>query len=318
MHQDVHRRDKRKKPVRLNGNFLKQLETMLTARSPAVVSARRLLAQVLHLSDEESDAIFNGIINKLNVAYFPPLCEIELVLTEKCNLACTYCFEGHTRRGCMTHDIARRAVDLLLAYSHGVSELSLLLFGGEPFLNFSVLRTATEYAEEQAKAYHKHLRFNCTSNCTILTDEMLEFVAQHRIAVLASVDGLADSHDRYRKNRLGLGTFTRVMRNLDRLKRAQGFLGAKLTVMPANVSRLCDDVRGLYDLGMTTFVIGYPSNIWMIFVASRQGRECSAWLMTVMGVGRVLPRNTAAASVMRSVLWMCTNERSTYSASATE
>jgi uncharacterized protein len=161
----------------------------------------------------------------------------------------------------MTPDIARRAVDLLMSYSRKIGNVSILFFGGEPFLNFNVLRTAAEYAEEQAKAHHKTLRFNCTSNCTVLTDGMLDFIARHRIPVLTSVDGLEDTHDRSRRDRRGHGTFKRVIKNLHRLKQAQGFVGAKVTVMPENVSKLFDDVRGLYDLGISTFVIGYASGI---------------------------------------------------------
>ena len=251
-----------KSKFKLEGAFLNQLETRLIARTPPVKSIRHLLGTFLNTTDQESGRALFTLVSKLNEAYFPAIRDMELVLTEGCNLACTYCFEGKMKRArTMKPDIARRAVDLLMVYSRDVEEISILFFGGEPFLNFKVLRIVTEYAEEQAKQHCKKLRFNCTSNCTNLTDEILGFVSQHRIAVLASVDGLQEAHDMYRKDRGGRGTFVRVLGNLKRLKLAQGYLGAKVTVMPANVSRLYDDVRGLYDHGITTFVIGYASGI---------------------------------------------------------
>jgi uncharacterized protein len=219
-----------------------------------------LLKEALFASDDEAQRTLYSLVCKLNHAYLYPVQDLELVLTDRCNLSCSYCFESASdRRLSMTAETARRAIDLLFAYSEGVQELSITLFGGEPFLNFDVFRGATEYAEQRATRENKAIRFNCTSNCTVLTDEMLEFVAAHHIPVLASVDGLAESHDRHRKDRAGRGTFMRVATNLKKLKEVQGFVGAKITVMPDNVCSLFHDTVGLYEMGVRTFVIGYAT-----------------------------------------------------------
>src|SRR5439155_8684980 len=129
---------------------------------------------------------------------FPPLTHMELVLTEGCNLACTYCFEkgmlGYRR---MPLRIAKAAVDLLFEYSRDADSLQITLFGGEPTLNFDAMRAVTEHAEDRAAASHKKLEFNTTTNGTLLNDEMVDYFARHNINVLLSIDGMAGTHNRF-------------------------------------------------------------------------------------------------------------------------
>jgi uncharacterized protein len=128
-------------------------------------------------------------------------------------------------------------------------------------LNFPAIQAATAYAEEQAARRGKSLRFDMTTNGVLMTEEMAQYCARHRIMVLLSVDGLEATHDRFRLDRGGHGTFAAAMRAARILKETQRWVGVKITVMPDNADRLLEDVRGLYALGINQFVIGHATGI---------------------------------------------------------
>jgi uncharacterized protein len=128
-------------------------------------------------------------------------------------------------------------------------------------MNFKAIRLVTEHAEQRAAAFGKQLEFDMTSNGVLIREEMAEYFSEHQIMVLLSVDGLAETHDRFRRDKRGRPTFDRVMDGLRILKRTQRWVGIKMTVMPENVSALYDDVLGLYDLGVNQFIIGYATGI---------------------------------------------------------
>jgi uncharacterized protein len=214
------------------------------------------------VSANEARSVVYGVVSALNAKLFPPVTHLELIHTEGCNLGCSYCFEknmlGYRR---MSPDVARAAVDLLFDYSRDAPRLTIVHFGGEPTLNFRAIRLVTEYAEQRAAESGKTLEFDMTSNGVLLTDQMVDYFADHQIKVLLSIDGLHESHDRFRRDKQGRGTFDRVLRGMAVLKRRQRWIGAKMTVMPENAGRLYEDVRGLYDLGVNQFIIGYATGV---------------------------------------------------------
>jgi uncharacterized protein len=161
----------------------------------------------------------------------------------------------------MSQDIAKAAIDLLFDYSQNERLLYITHFGGEPTLNFPIIQYATEYAELKASSLGKSLEFNMTSNGVLLTEEMVDYFARHKIKVLLSIDGLELTHNRFRLDKKGSGTFKQVMMGLKLLKRKQPWIGVKMTVMPINVPNLFNDVLGLYDMGVNQFIIGYATGI---------------------------------------------------------
>jgi uncharacterized protein len=220
------------------------------------------LKNKINLSEEEIRKLIYGLTLNLNSSLFPAVSKLELIHTEGCNLACAYCFEknmiGYKK---MPKSIAKAAVDLLFDYALEERNLEITHFGGEPTLNFPAIKYVTEYAEEKADQTGKKISFNTTSNGVLLTDEMVDYFVNHRIRVLLSIDGLKESHDRYRKDRFGNGTFTKVKKGFDILKEKQIWVGTKMTVMPENVPNLFDDVIGLYEMGMNQFTIGHATGI---------------------------------------------------------
>ncbi len=223
--------------------------------------SERLRAR-LALPAGEADRLLYETIARIHLQLFPPITQVELILTEACNLRCRYCFET-TMLGSrsMAAETGRRAVDLLVRYSANEPRLSVTFFGGEPILRLSTMEEIARYARRRAAVGGKEVDFNTTTNGTLITDRVAEVLAEQRIKALLSLDGLDTSHDRFRVDRRGRGSFAAVVRGLRRLKAVQPWIAAKMTVMPENVSRLCEDVRGLHDLGVNQFIIGHATGV---------------------------------------------------------
>lgn len=221
-----------------------------------------LLERNEQITPDLAPAILYDVIARINASLFPAITKLELIHTEGCNLACEYCFEkemlGYRR---MSYEVGRRAVDLLFTYSQDKPEVTITHFGGEPTVNYTAVRAITEYTEEKAKSQGKVAKFSMTSNGVLIDDAKAEYFAAHNIKVLLSIDGLRKTHDKYRKDKRGLGTFEQAMQGLGSLKRTQKWIGVKMTVMPDNATNLFDDVLGLYDLGVNQFIIGYATGI---------------------------------------------------------
>lgn len=239
-----------------------RIRDALLSEEPALDSIATLVSRELGTSDETAKRVLYQVVLELNRGLFPPISHIELVHTEGCNLACTYCFEkdmlGHAR---MPDSIAKRAIDLLFDYSEDEKELQITHFGGEPTLNFPGIRSATEYAERKAALLGKTVEFDMTTNGVILTEEMVDYCADHRIRVLLSIDGCETANDKYRVDKKGVGTFARVIKGLNILKKRQPWIGTKMTVMPENAGSLFEDVLGLYALGVNHFIVGHATGV---------------------------------------------------------
>lgn len=216
----------------------------------------------LGCSSERARYLIYQIVRRLNADLFPPIIGLELMLTQECNLACAYCFEkGVMERSRMPAIIARSAIDLLFDYSQDEANLQITHFGGEPLLNFPLLKYVTEYAEEKARILGKNVSFIMTSNGTLLNQSRVKYLADHKINVLLSIDGSGQSHDKYRVDNEARGSFERTMKGMRILKRFQPWIGIKMTVMPENVPMLFEDTVTLHDLGVNQFLIGYATGI---------------------------------------------------------
>jgi len=244
------------------GTLFEEIREHLLSPAPDPVQLQDLLSMQLGLNKEDARLLIYQVVGQLNAALFPPITKLEIIHTEGCNLACTYCFEknmiGYKK---ISPEITRAAIDLLIAYSLDEEMLNITHFGGEPTLNFKGIQLATEYAEQRVAALGKRLRFDMTSNGVLLNDEMVNYFAEHKISVLLSIDGLESSHNRYRVDRQGRGTFAQAMHGLNVLKRVQPWIGVKMTVMPEHAYRLFEDVVGLYERGVNQFLIGHATGI---------------------------------------------------------
>ena len=139
------------------------------------------------------------------------------VVTTACNMNCLYCQanNGTSTPNCfMTEEVAERAVEIALQSPE--YQLSFEFQGGEPLLNYPVIKHIIEYTEEHCENHE--INFNLVSNLTLLTDEMLEFLYEHRCAISTSVDGPEEVHDKNRPFKNGGGTFESVLAGVEKIK----------------------------------------------------------------------------------------------------
>ncbi len=151
--------------AKVPSSLIEKVSDAVLHDSPDPKSLQGELMNELGLSAENARVLLYQVIKQLNGAFFPPITELEVVHTEGCNLACSYCFEknmlGFKR---ISPELACAAVDLLFDYSFDAPHLTVTHFGGEPTLNFPGIKLVTEYAENKATALGKTVSFNTTTN----------------------------------------------------------------------------------------------------------------------------------------------------------
>lgn len=146
--------------------------------------------------------------------------ECVLYLTNKCNMACSYCYSTvHREADWRDFDLTliKKAIRMLFREKRRQS-LSFLLFGGESLAAFELLKHVVEYAETLNLFFNKNLTFRMQTNGSLLTDDIARYLAAHNIAVGVSLDGPEDVHNRARKNHAGRGTYNEVMRGIGVLR----------------------------------------------------------------------------------------------------
>jgi uncharacterized protein len=172
--------------------------------------------------------------------------DVTLVLTHRCNLACTYCYAGDHHNAEMDDATMDRALDLLFA--GGAERAQLSFFGGEPFLAFAAMKRAA--AGARARAAGRPLVLQCTTNGAALTEEHVAFVAASGLRVTVSIDGVQEAHDLTRPRAGGQSSFAQVERGLRRLSAAGARPEAMMVIAPATVPWVADSVSWLWDLGV--------------------------------------------------------------------
>ena len=138
-----------------------------------------------------------------------------LHIAHDCNLACQYCFaeegEYHGRRAVMSFEVGKKALDFLVANSGSRRNLEVDFFGGEPLMNWEVVKQLVEYGRSIEEANNKKFRFTLTTNGVLLNDEILDFVNKEMGNIVLSTDGRKEVHDRMRPFRNGKGSYDLIM-----------------------------------------------------------------------------------------------------------
>lgn len=134
-----------------------------------------------------------------------------LHIAHDCNLACRYCFaeegEYHGRRALMSFEVGRKALDFLIANSGSRRNLEVDFFGGEPLMNWEVVKQLVEYGRSKEAEYNKRFRFTLTTNGILLDDEVMEFCNREMSNVVLSLDGRKEINDLMRPSRNGKGSY---------------------------------------------------------------------------------------------------------------
>ncbi len=144
-----------------------------------------------------------------------------LHIAHDCNLACRYCFaeegEYHGRRALMSYEVGKKALNFLIANSGNRHNLEVDFFGGEPLMNWQVVKDLVAYGREQEKIHDKHFRFTITTNGVLLNDEIQEFVNKEMDNVVLSLDGRKEINDRMRPFRNGKGSYDLIVPKFQKL-----------------------------------------------------------------------------------------------------
>jgi len=144
-----------------------------------------------------------------------------LHIAHDCNLACKYCFaeegEYHGRRALMSYEVGKKALDFLIKNSGNRRNLEVDFFGGEPLMNWQVVKDLVAYGREQEKIHNKHFRFTITTNGVLLNDEIQEFVNKEMDNVVLSLDGRKEINDQMRPFRNGKGSYDLIVPKFQKL-----------------------------------------------------------------------------------------------------
>ena len=183
------------------------------------------------------------------------LAAIELNLTFNCNLICSYCFihdKGAHER--MSFATAKNAVDLLLERA-SYPIVNITFIGGEPLLEFDLIKRITPYALGAATKRNIMITWAITTNGTLINEEILSFFAQNKINLLLSLDGGQKNHDRYRKTKSGAGTWNQIVNMIPLIKTYQPWLGVRMTVSAESIDDMREDFNQIAALGINQFII---------------------------------------------------------------
>lgn len=138
-----------------------------------------------------------------------------LHIAHDCNLRCEYCFAGtgeyNGERGMMSAQTGKKAIDFVIANSGSRKNIEIDYFGGEPLMNFEVVKEITEYAKEQGEKHGKNFRFTVTTNGILLDDEKKKYINENMSNVVLSIDGRKEVNDRMRPRIDGSGTYNSIL-----------------------------------------------------------------------------------------------------------
>lgn len=210
---------------------------------------------------KESGALFTPdtyepMADKLKAKTSGVIKALCLHVAHTCNLNCSYCFASqgkyHGERAVMSLEVGKRALDFLIENSGSRHNLEVDFFGGEPLMNFQMLKDLVAYAREIEKKHNKNFRFTLTTNGVLIDDDVIDFANREMSNVVLSLDGRKEIHDRYRVDYLGNGSWERIVPKFQRLVEARGHKNYYMrgTFTHANPDFL-KDIQVMLDLGFT-------------------------------------------------------------------
>lgn len=179
-----------------------------------------------------------------------------LHIAHTCNLNCSYCFASqgkyHGERALMSFEVGKRALDFLIENSGSRRNLEVDFFGGEPLMNFDVVKRLVEYARSIEKEKNKNFRFTLTTNGVLVDDDVIDFANREMSNVVLSLDGRREVHDRYRVDYAGNGSWDKIVPKFQKFVAARGGKNYYMrgTFTHANPDFL-EDIKVMLDLGFS-------------------------------------------------------------------
>ncbi len=179
-----------------------------------------------------------------------------LHVAHTCNLNCEYCFASqgkyHGERALMSFEVGKRALDFLIENSGTRHNLEVDFFGGEPLMNWDVVKQLVAYAREQEKIHNKNFRFTLTTNGMLIDDDVIEFSNKEMSNVVLSLDGRKEVHDRLRKDYTGKGSYDIILPKFKEFVERRGNKSYYMrgTFTHANTD-FTNDIFHMADMGFT-------------------------------------------------------------------
>ena len=199
---------------------------------------------------------FEGMAGQLKEKTAGVVKALCLHIAHTCNLNCSYCFASqgkyHGDRAVMSFEVGKRALDFLIENSGTRHNLEVDFFGGEPLMNFEVVKQLVAYARSIEKEHNKNFRFTLTTNGVLIDDDVIDFANRECSNVVLSLDGRKEIHDRFRVDYAGNGSFDRIVPKFQKLVEARGGKNYYMrgTFTHANPDFL-KDIQTMLDLGFT-------------------------------------------------------------------
>lgn len=201
---------------RLSGRFDRQ--DILTAAA----ECRKLKEEGMLFTED----IYENIIDEFTKDRQTVVKALCLHIAHDCNLACRYCFaeegEYHGRRAMMSFEVGKKALDFLIANSGSRKNLEVDFFGGEPLMNWEVVKKLVQYGREQEAIHNKRFRFTLTTNGVLLNEEIMDFCNKEMANVVLSVDGRKEVNDYMRPFRKGAGSYDLIMPKFIQFAQSRG------------------------------------------------------------------------------------------------
>ena len=204
----------------------------------------------LYSKDEYEELACNY---KNNSKVIKALC---LHVAHTCNLNCSYCFASQGKyqgdRAIMSFEVGKRAFDFLIENSGTRRNLEVDFFGGEPLMNWDVVKQLVAYARSIEKEHNKNFRFTLTTNGLLIDDEVIDFLNKEMSNVVLSLDGRREVHDLFRKDYAGNGSYDKIVPKFKKLVEARGGKDyyVRGTFTHNNVD-FTNDILHMADLGFT-------------------------------------------------------------------
>ena len=179
-----------------------------------------------------------------------------LHVAHTCNLNCAYCFASqgkyHGERALMSFEVGKRALDFLIENSGTRHNLEVDFFGGEPLMNWDVVKELVSYARVQEKIHNKNFRFTLTTNGVLVDDEVIDFCNKEMSNVVLSLDGRQEVHDRLRVDYMGRGSYDLIVPKFQEFVKKRGGKNYYMrgTFTHNNID-FTNDIFHMADLGFT-------------------------------------------------------------------
>ncbi len=194
-----------------------------------------------------------GELKKRTSGVVKALC---LHIAHSCNLNCSYCFASqgkyHGERALMSFEVGKQALDFLVENSGSRRNLEVDFFGGEPLMNFNVVKQLVEYARSIEKEKGKNFRFTLTTNGVLIDDDVIEFSNREMSNVVLSLDGRKEVHDRFRVDYQGRGSWDYIVPKFQKFVKERGNKSYYMRgTFTHNNPDFLEDIKTMLDLGFT-------------------------------------------------------------------